>query len=133
MRDGPAGGPGRSAAAPDDAWELEAGIVRPYLFTGGRTEPAHPALAVETILRSTPAGRLAARSLPAEQRRTVELCRVPQSVAEVAARLRIPLGVVRVLVADLYADGLVDVHDTHAPADDIQLLHRLIARVEAIA
>jgi hypothetical protein len=134
MHDGLVGGPVRSAATPDDAWELEAGIVRPYLFTGGRTEPVHPALAIETILGSTPAGRLAARSLPAEQRRTVELCRVPQSVAEVAARLRIPLGVVRVLVADLYAGGLVDIHDTPAPAaDDIQLLHRLIARVKAIA
>ena len=24
----------------DDAWELEAGIVRPYLFTKGRTQPS---------------------------------------------------------------------------------------------
>jgi hypothetical protein len=122
-----------AAAALDDAWELEAGIVRPYLFTGGRTEPVHRTLAVETMLRSTPAGRVAAATLPAERRRTVELCRVPQSVAEVAARLCIPLGVVRVLVADLHADGLVDIDDVaDHPRDDLALLHRLIARVEAL-
>jgi len=124
--------PGRPPAV-DDAWELEAGIVRPYLFTGGRTEPVHPLLAVEAMVRSTAAGRLAALSLPAEQRRTVELCRLPQSVAEVAARLHIPLGVVRVLVADLHAEGLVDIHDIRHPRDDLDLLHRLIARVEQIA
>jgi Protein of unknown function (DUF742) len=122
-----------TASALDDAWEVEAGIVRPYLFTGGRTEPVHPTLAVETMLRSTPAGRLAAATLPAERRRTVELCRAPQSVAEVAARLCIPLGVVRVLVADLYTDGLVDIHETaDHPRDDLDLLRRLIARVEQL-
>jgi uncharacterized protein DUF742 len=129
----PNGPNGRRPSPVDDAWELEAGIVRPYLFTRGRTEPAHPLLAVETMLRATPAGRLAAPGLPAEQRRTVELCRVPQSVAEVAARLHIPLGVVRVLVADLYAEGLVDVAAVRHPRDDVDLLHRLIARVEQIA
>jgi Protein of unknown function (DUF742) len=130
MRDG---APAAAAAALDHAWELEAGIVRPYLFTGGRTEPIHPTLAVETMLRSTPAGRLAASRLPAERRRTVELCRIPQSVAEVAALLCIPLGVVRVLVADLYTDGLVDIHDVaDHPRDDLDLLYRLIARVEQL-
>jgi Protein of unknown function (DUF742) len=124
---------GHRPSAVDDAWELEAGIVRPYLFTRGRTEPTHPRLAVEAMLRATPAGRLAAPSLPAEQRRIVELCRRPQSLAEVAARLRIPLGVVRVLVADLYAEGLVDVTEVHDPRDDVDLLYRLIARVEQIA
>jgi DNA-directed RNA polymerase specialized sigma24 family protein len=117
----------------DHAWELEAGIVRPYLFTRGRTEPAHPHLAIETMLRSTSAGRLAAPTLPAEQRRTVELCQVPQSVAEVAARLRIPLGIVRVLVADLYAEGLVDLDEPQAAAHDIALLRRLIDHIAAIA
>ncbi|HZA74858.1 MAG TPA: DUF742 domain-containing protein [Acidimicrobiales bacterium] len=50
-----------------------------------------------------------------------------------SAALRTPLGVVRVLIADLVATGLVDVHDAGNPADDIDLLNRLIARVKAIA
>jgi DNA-directed RNA polymerase specialized sigma24 family protein len=118
---------------PDDAWEVEAGIVRPYLFTQGRTRPALSSLAVEAMVTTTSLGRATSTTLPAEQRRIVVECRAARSVAELAAALRTPLGVVRVLIADLVATGLVDVHDTANPADDIDLLNRLIARVKAIA
>ena len=118
---------------PDDAWEVEAGIVRPYLFTGGRTRPALGSLAVEAMVTATSLGRATSTTLPAEQRRIVDECRAARSVAELAAALRTPLGVVRVLIADLVATGLVDVQDTANPADDIDLLNRLIARVKAIA
>jgi hypothetical protein len=118
---------------PDDAWEVEAGIVRPYLFTQGRTRPALSSLAVEAMVTTTSLGRATSTTLPAEQRRIVDECRAARSVAELAAALRTPLGVVRVLIADLVATGLVDVHDTANPADDIDLLNRLIARVKAIA
>ena len=118
----------------DDAWELDAGIVRPYLFTRGRTRPARTAvLPVEAMLTSTPLARATSSTLPGEQRQIVERCAAPHSLAEVASALRTPLGVVRVLVADLYTAGLVDVHETHDPADDIALLQRLITRVKAIA
>jgi Protein of unknown function (DUF742) len=118
----------------DDAWELEAGIVRPYLFTGGRTRPARAvALPVEAMLTSTRLARATSSTLPSEQRQIVDRCAAPHSVAEVAAALRTPLGVVRVLVTDLYTAGLIDVHETHHPADDIALLNRLITRVKAIA
>lgn len=118
----------------DDAWELDAGIVRPYLFTGGRTRPNRSTtLPVEAMLSSTPLARVTSSTLPAEQRRIVERCVEPRSLAEVAAGLGAPLGVVRVLVADLYTTGLIDVHEAHDPRDDILLLRRLIARVEAIA
>lgn len=137
------------AAGHDDAWEVEAGIVRPYLLTQGRTEPALPALPVEAMLTATRDGRLAAPRLPAERRRIVELCRAPVSVAEVGARLGLPLGVVRVLVADLQAEGLVRLHATRRPArpspgapgaaaeaaeaaDELAILRRLIDHVRAI-
>ena len=125
MADGP--------AWPDDAWEVEAGIVRPYLFTRGRTRPALAALAVEAMVVTTSLGRATASTLDAEQRRIVDECRAARSVLETPARLGTPLGVVRVLVSDLVATGLVDLHDTANPADDIDLLNRLIARVKAIA
>jgi Protein of unknown function (DUF742) len=118
---------------PDDAWEVEAGIVRPYLFTQGRTRPALGSLALEAMLTATSLGRATSATLPAEQRRIMDECRAARSVAEVAAMLHAPLGVVRVLVADLVANGLVDVHAPANQADDIELLNRLIARVKAIA
>jgi hypothetical protein len=118
---------------PDPTWEVEAGVVRPYLFTGGRTRSSHRHLAVETMVAATPMGRDKATSLPPEQRGIVELCADPQSVAELGARLSAPLGVMRVLVADLADHALVEVHEIDADlAADVQLLERLIARVRAI-
>jgi hypothetical protein len=119
---------------PDDAWEVAAGVVRPYLFTRGRTRGSSRALAVETMLASTDKGAAVAPGLASEQRRIVELCHAPLSVAEVASRLSTPLGVVRVLVSDLADDKLLDVlgADTSDLAADVNLLQRLIARVKAI-
>ena len=119
--------------APDASWEVEAGVVRPYLFTRGRTRSAGRQLAIETMVAATAMGRDKASCLPPEQRGIVELCAHPQSVAELGARVSAPLGVLRVLVADLADDGLVDVHEPEADlAADVQLLERLIARVRAI-
>jgi hypothetical protein len=53
-------------------------------------------------------------------------------VAEVAAIVRVPLGVARVLVADLEAESLVHVADPHAayagsqaPGRDLSVLERV--------
>ena len=118
----------------DEGWELEAGIVRPYLFTGGRTRPSPSVdLPVEAMLTSTPLARATAATVPAEQRRIIECCWTARSVAELAVEVRAPLTVVRVLVGDLYTVGMLDVHRTHSPGDDVALLQRLIERVKAIA
>jgi Protein of unknown function (DUF742) len=126
------------ADPPDDAWEMDARIVRPYLFTRGRTRPSHAAsLRIETLLSATDLALTTARTLPGEQRRIVELCETPHSLAEVAATTHTPLGVVRVLVGDLYTAGLVDLHETRDPASDpardVALLQRLITKVAALA
>ena len=118
----------------DDSWELEAGIVRPYLFTRGRTRPSPTvALPVEAMLTSTALARATATTLPPEQRRIVECCVTARSVAELATEIRAPITVARVLVADLYTAGLLDVHDVAGAAADVALLTRLITRVRAIA
>jgi len=120
----------------DDAWELEAGIVRPYLFTKGRTEPSRTVdLPLEAMLTSTALARRTSATLPAEQRRIVECCATARSVAELAVEICAPVTVTRVLVADLYTVGMIDVHEVADPrvSVDIALLHRLIDRVKAIA
>ena len=120
----------------DDAWELEAGIVRPYLFTKGRTQPSRGVhLPVEAMLTSTELARATSGSLPAEQRRIVACCATARSVAELAVEISAPITVTRVLVADLYTAGMIDVHRVIDPvaAVDVALLHRLIDRVKAIA
>jgi Protein of unknown function (DUF742) len=80
--------------------------VRPYVMTGGRTQTrGGPDLSLESLVVATPEGRYAHASFEAAQ--VLRLCEQSQSVAEVSAHLRLPLGVARVLVADLIAAGLL--------------------------
>jgi len=85
-------------------------LVRPYAVTGGRTKPRLD-IAIEALVETTQAGR-AVHSNGREQNYIVTLCdgRL-QSLAEISARMQLPLGVARVLVADMAADGLVAVYE----------------------
>ncbi len=90
-------------------------LVRPYAVTRGRTRPKLD-IAIEALVETTVRGR-AANARPGggngqEQQYISTLCdgRV-QSLAEIAARMQLPLGVARVIVADMAADGLVAVYE----------------------
>ncbi|MFJ9951349.1 DUF742 domain-containing protein [Kitasatospora sp. NPDC091207] len=87
------------------------GPVRPYVITGGRSRPTRAALAVESLVSALPdRPELPEDSLlNREHQRILELCRSLLSVAEVAAYLGLPLGVVKVLVGDLWDLGAVQV------------------------
>jgi hypothetical protein len=104
-------------------------LVRPYIRTGGRTRgPAN--LGIETLVSRNPAGP-AGESWPADpdHRMVLGLCVTPRSVAEVAALAALPLGVARVLLADMARIGVIRVH-TPATADgapDLALMQRVLA------
>ncbi|MGX1477443.1 UNVERIFIED_CONTAM: hypothetical protein RKD50_006251 [Streptomyces canus] len=101
--------------------DRKAARVRPYSLTGGRTRFGH-VLLVETFVASTAAleapeerkeltnGGL--KSVMPELRAIVELCRRMRTVAEIAALLKMPLGVVRVLLSDLADQGKIRVYGT---------------------
>ncbi|WP_330287825.1 DUF742 domain-containing protein [Streptomyces sp. NBC_00576] len=110
--------------------------VRPYSLTGGRTRFGH-VLLVETFVAAIEAseerkelenGSLSTRVMP-ELRAIVELCRRMRTVAEIAALLRTPLGVVRVLLSDLADQGKIRVYGTgHGPGQpDRALLERVLS------
>jgi hypothetical protein len=99
QRPGPA--PESLPSSRDDATDDLA--IRPFMLTGGRTRPVQDGLRIETILSARPAALSA--PLRFEVRRIVELCQRPRSVADVAVALGVPLGVTRVLVADLVVEG----------------------------
>lgn len=103
--------------------------VRPFIVTGGRTAPVDERLRIESQVLTTPLGREAV--LDFEHRRIVELCDTSLSVAEIGAALALPLGVVRVLVADLAAVGAVIVRQ---PAGQISraAVERMLERVHAL-
>jgi hypothetical protein len=104
-------------------------FVRPYAVTRGRTQPAQAQpLEIETLVSTTAHGEASLPTLAFEARSIAALCMSVQSVAEVAARLRISLGVARVLVGDLAEDNLVTVYRPLGMHDrpDLALLERVL-------
>jgi predicted Rossmann fold nucleotide-binding protein DprA/Smf involved in DNA uptake len=87
-------------------------VVRPYAVTGGRTEPADGAVIdlIAVVMNSgRPAEPADQLGLGPEHRRILNLCRHPATVADVASDTGLPIGVVRVLLADLIQQGRIRV------------------------
>ncbi|WP_414635852.1 DUF742 domain-containing protein [Amycolatopsis sp.] len=113
---------------PDEWYDEAAGpLVRPYAITRGRIPSSDVALDVATqvmALRDTqdPIG------LTPEHRTILQLCQRPLSVAELAAYVKVPLAVVKVLCGDLIERGDVIVRSptqaTQAP--DRELLQAVL-------
>ncbi len=106
-----------------DEEELDIGagpsLVRPYARTGGRTKPVRD-LDLEALVRTTLSGKEASTGpwLTPEHSAIVDLCGGTVSVAEIAAKLIVPLGVARVIIADMVDLGLVEVMKTAADEGD---------------
>ncbi|GGK75083.1 hypothetical protein Ppa06_33130 [Planomonospora parontospora subsp. parontospora] len=101
-------GPDSGAGYGPPQEEEESSLVRMYAVTGGRTAP-RTQLAMEALVSSATSGRLGL-SFTREYRAISELCRHVRSVAEISALLGIPLGVARVLIADMESEGLVRIY-----------------------
>ncbi|MFW2512532.1 DUF742 domain-containing protein [Demequina sp. SO4-13] len=91
--------------------------VRPYAVTGGRVSAATTGLPMEALVeaRSDPQ---ALKGLTPEKKTILQLATGQyQSVAELSAHTRLPLGVVRVLVTDLAEENYLTIY-TGGTADD---------------
>ncbi|WP_326672729.1 DUF742 domain-containing protein [Streptomyces sp. NBC_01257] len=105
-------------------------LVRPYAMTGGRTRPRYQ-LAIEALVSTTADPSRLQGQLP-EHQRICRLCIEIKSVAEISALLSIPLGVARILVADLAEAGLVAIHqpggdESAGGQPDVTLLERVLS------
>ncbi len=110
-------------------------LVRPYAMTGGRTRSAGAEIPLEALVIVTDVGRSRAPGLAWEHRAIAELCASPMSVAEVSAHLKVPLGVARVLVGDMAAEGLVEMSGASGSEDapnDLNLLERVLNGLRAL-
>jgi hypothetical protein len=105
--------------------------LRPFVITSGRVDGLDPNIGLETQVSSHP-GALSARLSP-EQRAIVHLCAEPLSVAEISARLRMHLGVTRILVGDLSAAGHLDVHVLENDFPDPETIMRVIRGLRSIS
>jgi hypothetical protein len=107
--------------------------VRPYAMTGGRTRPTHDVLEIETLVSTASSVNLTPK-LTVEQRAIAVLCHDLLSIAEVSAKLHLPLGVVRVLVGDMADERLVMVHRPAHAGDrpGLVLLERVLYGLQSI-
>ncbi|MFE0193173.1 DUF742 domain-containing protein [Streptomyces sp. NPDC059008] len=117
----------------------EAGpVVRPYAMTRGRTRTDAEGrldLIAQVIAESRAERTIDDQTLSPEQVEIVELCReTPLSVAELAAELDLPVGVVRVLIGDLLDADLVRVSRPVPPAElpDEKVLREVIDGLRAL-
>ncbi|MGH3320941.1 MAG: DUF742 domain-containing protein [Streptosporangiaceae bacterium] len=120
----------------DGEWlDDEAGpLVRPYALTQGRTRPAQEAFDLITLIVTAGASPAETAGFGPEHVAILDLCRRPLSVAEVAARLNLPLAVVRVLAGDLLEQGLIVVRQPSPVSQlpDERVLKEVINGLEAL-
>lgn len=112
----------------DDKWlDGDAGrLVRPYAVTNGRTSPTMQ-LDLLTMVVATGSG--SDGDLEMDHLYVLGLCRFPLSVAEIAARLRLPAVVAKVLLSDLVDCGAIRMAHPQAAANESSnqiLLERLL-------
>ena len=91
-------------------------LVRPYTLTSGRTDTSIDLPLAHRWPPNDPRGRI------------IQLCVEHPSVAEISARLDLPLGVARVLVGDLVLSGYLRVHRTLSERSSTDERQELIGR-----
>ncbi|MEI5097424.1 DUF742 domain-containing protein [Streptomyces sp. PmtG] len=99
------------AAPHDGPWLDDAAgrLIRPYTVSDGRTRPT-ARLDLLSQVRAT--GTTPAGYLGPEHAQALGLCEAPTSVAEIAAQLKLPVAVTKVLLSDLVDCGAIT---TRAP------------------
>ncbi len=133
----------RPETRPEDRDEVlddssETPVVRAYMMTagtaGGSKVDTSIHLAFESMVSLTDHGTRSVGLLQFERAKIARLVsQQSQSVAEIAANLRIPLGVTQVLCADMVGADLLEHHKSNANlSDDVSLLTRLINGVRSL-
>lgn len=113
----------REPYAPDD----QPSLVRPYTLTAGRTNSRVnlPLEAPIEAVVSDKAPRWPGNDVRAQ---ICAMCGAAPSVAEIAAKLSLPVGVARVLIGDLVAAGHLRVRATLSDQSTVDERRELIGR-----
>ncbi|MFJ3906100.1 DUF742 domain-containing protein [Streptomyces sp. NPDC090025] len=100
-------------------------LIRPYTVSGGRTKPT-TALDLLSMVMAT--GAAPQGQMGPEHSLALGLCEGPTSVAEIAAHLRLPAVVTKVLLSDLVDCGAVTARAPrfHANPTDRSLLEAVL-------
>jgi hypothetical protein len=109
----------------DDDAEDTGRLIRPYAITGGRTG-GEVEIGLESQIQASTRASTHLGAYRWEAAQLIELVQTPMALIELAARLELPLGVARVLVADLISDGAVVLHKPVATQNFGSLLERVL-------
>lgn len=111
-------------AARDLTAQPEGRLIRPYAITGGRTDVAGTGIELESQVVAT--GRASPQRYRWEAAKVIEVCERPVALVEIAARLDIPIGVARVVVADLVGAGALEVKAPEVESSYTELLEKVL-------
>ncbi|WP_150239842.1 DUF742 domain-containing protein [Nocardiopsis quinghaiensis] len=111
---------------------FESSLIRPYSLTGGRTRPSRSDFSVTSQVVAVPS--VSQERMDPEVELILSLCARPVSMAEVASRSGLPLGVVRILLADLLDQGYVTVRtsDWERRRPDAGTLRSVLERIRQL-
>lgn len=111
-----------------EAWyDDDAGpLVRPYTMTGGRTHAGQFELDLITLVVAIDPDTHAPLVEP-EHAEVLRVCTYPSSVAEVAARLDLPIGVTKVLISDLIERNYIIFRSSWQPVTpDLDMMQKVL-------
>lgn len=94
-----------------DSTESPGRLIRPYTMTGGRTGRDAPQIALEAQVVTTRAGHENRHLYRFEAGRIIDMAGQQMALVELSARLDVPVGVIRVITADLARRGAVQILD----------------------
>lgn len=119
----------RDGEPDDEAVDDARSWVRPYVWTGGRTDTTLD-FALETLVSARKAAESGdIEKMRDEHRKVLELCDEPRSVSEIAALLAVPLGVAKTLLGAMAEEDMLVVHSNNTSegvGPDLALMERVL-------
>lgn len=101
--------------------------IRPYVLTKGRACPSRNTIGVDTLLLAATPKKPLPATATRQERALMALCQGLLSLVEAAARLELPVSVVRVLVSDLVDAGYLTARTPQSDGrPSVELLERVL-------
>jgi hypothetical protein len=109
-------------------------VVRPYAMTQGRVPESGGAFDLVAFVVAATPGAAGPPHLQPEHHAIIATAWEPVSVAELASRLNLAVGVVRVLLGDLRSSGLISLYQPPAASQphDVNVLKAVVNGLRAL-
>jgi hypothetical protein len=127
--------PADTPRAPHDWLDRDAGpVVRPYAMTQGRVAPSGGDFDLVAFVVATVPDLPSSPHLQPEHHAIIASSWEPMSVVELASKLDLSIGVVRVLLGDLRSAGLISLYEPPASSQphDIDVLKAVVNGLRAL-